>query len=178
MHNNLYSIALIPDNNISSSIANYKLMLFEDYNCKIASRSPAHITIIPPFTDNSGALIISIKHLINKIIANYKKFSVRTTGWQHFSKRTIYLGCELNITLNKIYNDINNAINEVYYINNSREFVPHITIANRDINPDQFNEIWLLVSKQVVPDLITIDKLAILHYNGQNWDIIHNCILK
>lgn len=152
-------------------------MLFEKYSCKIASRSPAHITIIPPFKDNSGALILSIKHLMDQITANYNQFSVRATGWRHFSKRTIYLGCELSATLNKIYNDINNAFNEAYYIDNSKDFVPHITIANRDINPDQFNDIWLLISKQTVPDLIAINKLAILQYNGQNWNIINRWIL-
>ena len=45
----LYFIAILAPKKIDKEVSEWKQYMKEQYGCKVAQRSPAHITLIPPF---------------------------------------------------------------------------------------------------------------------------------
>jgi 2'-5' RNA ligase len=75
MHtSNKYYVALLPDEALSQLIADYKNLAYEKFGCSAANKSPAHITLIPPYSYNDNQ-IDSLKLLIK---LNYPKRSLFT----------------------------------------------------------------------------------------------------
>ena len=49
---NMYFIALVLPTEINDEILKWKLFMKDHFNCLVALRSPAHITLVPPFWMN------------------------------------------------------------------------------------------------------------------------------
>ncbi len=45
----MYFIALVAPEDINQQLLKWKIWMLEKYQCEAALRSPAHITLIPPF---------------------------------------------------------------------------------------------------------------------------------
>ena len=46
---NMYFIALVAPEDINKQVLKWKHWMKERYRCEVALRSPAHITLVPPF---------------------------------------------------------------------------------------------------------------------------------
>ena len=47
----MYFNALVLPEQLDKKILTYKSWMADKYNCKVGLKSPAHITIVPPFLD-------------------------------------------------------------------------------------------------------------------------------
>ncbi|MGZ3924768.1 MAG: hypothetical protein ACXVBJ_13435, partial [Flavisolibacter sp.] len=45
----MYFIAIVLPPRLNEKVLKYKTMMLEKYNCKVGLKSPAHITLVPPF---------------------------------------------------------------------------------------------------------------------------------
>lgn len=171
--NNKYYVALLPDEELSQLVADYKNLAFEKFGCSAANKSPAHITLIPPHSYNDSQ-IDALKQLITVLAQKNSQFNLQTSGWNHFSTRTIYLGFETNQILLGIYNEVCRNVTAIdATLKLAEQFQPHITIANRDIQSNKFTDIWQLVSKLNYPTNSLFTKIVLFKYIENKWDIIY-----
>lgn len=166
--NKLYFVALLPDDNTCKLVADYKQVIYRQFACKAALKSPAHITLVPPFMMNNAQLE-QVMVEMKKISSTATKFRIQTEGWNHFTNRTIYLDCQNSQYLAKIHARCQELAMQIGINISQRNFIPHITLANRDINAQQYDSLWEIVNNMDYPKSVIIDSLVIFEQTPNQW---------
>lgn len=164
----LYFVALLPDENTSKLIYEYKQIIYHQFACKAALKSPAHITLIPPVSLSSEQLEL-LKQDVKKISHSTDSFAIDLLGWNNFATRTIYLDCQNNQDLAKIYTKCQKLAMKIGLKTDPRNFIPHITLANRDINIEQYANLWQLVNNMNYPKSVIINSIVIFEQTPTLW---------
>jgi 2'-5' RNA ligase len=171
----MYFIALVLPEGLNKKVLAYKEWMYEKHTCKVALKSPAHITLIPPFwmqTDRENLLIQSIKN----ITANQHSFMMQTAGFAAFKPRTLFIATvpntDLDLLKRETEREFTNHLDPGIKKEN-RPFHPHITIATRDLHKASFYEAWDHLKELPFEEEWLADSISILKHNKKNWDVYH-----
>ncbi len=138
--NHSYFIAITLPEPLRSEIENLKRHISVTYHTKSVLKSPAHITIIPPFFwGNETELLEELNEF------TCPPFTIQLKNYQRFNQRVVYIDVVENSQLMHLYEMFNTRFYERFSgLNKKRPYVfhPHITIGNRDWKPEQFNKCW------------------------------------
>ena len=171
----MYFIAIVLPQPLNEKVLKYKQMMLEKYNCKVGLKSPAHITLIPPFwmEEEKGKPLISD---IDSLSSYLHSFTISTNNFSAFKPATIFIA----LTPNEKLNEVKKATDDVFKNNSSynmkidtRPFHPHITIATRDLFRKSFFEIWPWFAEKKFLEEWTAEGISLLRHNKKNWDVIH-----
>ena len=177
---NMYFIAIVLPQELNEKVLKYKNLMFEKYDCKVGLKSPAHITLIPPFwmeEEKEQQLIADLNALSNQL----KPFSISTNNFSAFKPKTIFICPSPSDRLDAVKKATDDFFgnNSLYNIKiDSRPFHPHITIATRDLYKKSFHEIWPWFAEKNFREEWTIDGISILKHNKKNWDVIYTSQFK
>jgi 2'-5' RNA ligase len=171
----MYFIALVLPSALNEKLLHWKNFMLQRYDCKVGLKSPAHITLIPPFwmEENREAELF---HDVAQLAKNSLPFIVRTKSFSAFKPRTIFIDVEKNIALNSLKENVDDFFkpNNSYKIKiDSRPFHPHITIATRDLFKKGFYEAWAIFEKESFEEGWIADGLSVLSHNKKNWDVVY-----
>ena len=169
----LYYIALLPDDKLSQMCLEYKQQAQNLFQAKAALRSPAHITLIPPFNADEP-MINQIILILDHLATQQHELELQLNGWQHFGVRTIYLGFAANLTLSLLQAETKQQIGLLTKLRPEAEFTPHISIVNRDLAEIDFNSAWGYFNQQIFPTFTKCTQLALLKHSPFGWQI-HQC---
>jgi 2'-5' RNA ligase len=169
----LYYIALLPDDKLSQLCLEYKQQAQNLFQAQATLRSPAHITLIPPFNADEIALN-QITLILAHLATQQHGLELQLKGWQHFGVRTIYLGFAANLALSLLQAKTKQQITLLTKLRPEAEFTPHISIVNRDLAEIDFNSAWEYFSSQSYPVLTKCTQLALLKHTPFGWQI-HQC---
>ncbi|RZK01798.1 MAG: hypothetical protein EOO46_19190, partial [Flavobacterium sp.] len=135
----MYFIAVVLPEELNQKILSYKHWMAEKYSCRVGLKSPAHITIVPPFwtePEKEERLLNDI----DTISSSHKKFRLKTENFSAFKPRTLFIAVEDNEQLKMLKQTADHLFRNTDYkikIEN-RPFHPHITIATRDLHKKDF----------------------------------------
>jgi 2'-5' RNA ligase len=171
----MYFIAIVLPQHLNEKVLKYKQMMFEKYNCQVGLKSPAHITVIPPFwmEDEKEQQLISA---VNSLSDQLHPFSISTNNFSAFKPKTIFIAVSPNEKLNEVKKITDNVFNNnsFYKIKiDTRPFHPHITVVTRDLFKKSFFEIWPWFAEKIFLEEWTAEGISILKHNKKNWDVIH-----
>ena len=171
----MYFIAIVAPETINQQVLKWKLWMKEQYNCEVALRSPAHITLIPPFWMN-GELETALLDSLNEFSKKENSFQIQLKDFSCFKPRVIYVDVLQNEQLNALKNKLLAfllAKNKFPFTNDDHSFHPHVTIATRDLHKKAFYEAWeYFKEKKYKADWIA-NGISLLRHNKKNWDVIH-----
>lgn len=171
----MYFIALVLPDELNKKVLGWKNYMLQHYGCKVGRRSPAHITLVPPFRLDEEQES-NLMEDVNRISGEWKTFTIKTKNFSAFNPRTIFIDVEKNEGLNglKIKTDNFFKTNDLYKIKiDTKPFHPHITIATRDLFKKSFHEAWKIFEKESFEEEWEVKGLSILRHNKKNWDVIH-----
>ena len=170
----LYYIAAICPNNIDEKVKVYKQYMQEKYGSRAAQKSPAHLTIVPPFKAEED-----MEKLLNDFVATYNfslvPFEIQLKNFNHFGNRVLYVDVVPNETLNGMENDINTQFGEEFpsiIFRSKPEFHPHVTIATRDIPEHKFDEVWEYFKQEQIEVLYPCRNLSVMKLVRGVWEHI------
>ncbi len=172
---NMYFIAIVLPQDLDEKVLRLKKYMHEKYHCKVGLKSPAHITIVPPFwleANMEEALLNEVDILANGV----QPFSIATNDFSAFKPRTIFVAVKNNQELDKLKSkaDQHFSEKEQYKIKiETRQFHPHITIATRDLFKKDFYESWPFFEMKEFKEEWEATGLSILRHNKKNWDVIY-----
>ncbi|MGZ4019954.1 MAG: 2'-5' RNA ligase family protein, partial [Flavisolibacter sp.] len=86
----MYFIAIVLPSRLNEKVLKYKTMMFEKYNCKVGLKSPAHITLVPPFwmeEEKESRLVSDLDNVSKQL----QPFPVSTNNFSAFKPRTIFI---------------------------------------------------------------------------------------
>jgi 2'-5' RNA ligase len=169
----LHFIAIVAPNDINHKIKEWKHYMRDRFQCKVALKSPAHITLIPPFhmdMDDESAMA----ELLLPFAAGRHAFPIHLKNLAAFKPRVIYV----NVLLSEPLNELRTALETVILQSNrfsikqeERPFHPHVTIANRDLQKEDFPQAWQHFQQITYEASFTADAISLLRHTGQLWEI-------
>ena len=177
---NMYYVAIVCPDGINEKILTYKLWMQQHFCCIVALKSPAHITLIPPFyfdPSKEEALINTLTSFIN----HESTVNIYLNGFSHFGKSVIFVKVENNKVLEELYQSINlhfqNAMPGIIK-KEERAFHPHVTIANRDVKPSAFLKAWEYFSKKQFETSFETNTISLLKLVEGKWKIVYKRVWK
>lgn len=171
---NMYFIAIVAPEEIDIQVLKWKNYFKEHFECTVALKSPAHITIIPPFwmnEDLENDLIISI----TEFSVGKNKFEINLKDFDAFKPKVIFIDVMKNEQLDILYKSLNDFIcqqNKFPIKKDDRPFHPHVTLATRDLYKKAFYEAWEIFSKKKYDAFWKVNGVSLLRHNKKNWDVI------
>ena len=170
----MYFIALVAPDEINQQVLKWKLMMKEKYKCEVALKSPAHITLIPPFWMNPELENILIDS-INKFSSGRNGFNIHLNNFSCFKPRVIFVNVEENDLLSELLQNLEQFLITAgnFSINKEdRPFHPHVTIATRDLYKKAFYEAWEYFYEKKYEAGWESSGISLLRHNQKNWDVI------
>ena len=171
---NMYFVALVCPEEINQQVLKWKLWMKENHGCEVALRSPAHITLVPPFW--------MIPELEDQLLGSLSAFSmtqqsfpVQLHNFSRFTPRVIFIDVVPGRQLTDLENGLFSYLlseNKYPMKKDDRPFYPHVTIATRDLYKKSFYEAWDHFKEKKYHAEWIAKGLSLLRHNKKNWDVI------
>ncbi len=137
-------ILMPPD--IAGPLEDCRRWMAEQYGCRSGLKTPIHVTIVPPFHMDAGADCEPIAEALARSLSACRTagripFKALIKGFSSFGGRTLFArvvpGPEWTSMRDAVYDELLGPLSSAgqKLKRDGRPFVPHLTIANRDI-PD------------------------------------------
>ncbi len=169
-----FFIALVPPPDIEQQITEIQRYFAEHYNSRGALNSPPHITLQPPF-EGLAEDVPKLEESLNQFSANRLPIPVTLSGFAAFAPRVIYVDVVKSPELLEIHKDLMSYIEAnlgiVDRVSQTRPFVPHMTVAFRDLTKDNFQTAWLKFAGRSLHFEFTASALTLLLHDGSRWNI-------
>lgn len=167
----LFYIAIIPSILICEEVIDFKRYADEHFNSRKAFRSPAHITLQPPFQWNVHDLH-PIRENLKTFVQLHQPFEIQLRDFKAFPPRVIYIDVVENSDLTHLHHSLQeNMATNFGMMDRKKTFEPHITIAYKDLDKAIFPKAWQYYSKVRYRRTFMLEALTILKYNGTIWEI-------
>lgn len=169
-----YFIAVVAPLPVADDILQFKTWMRDHYGCRVALRSPAHITLVAPFTADAG-ILESLHPLLEAFGEAHAPLEIELDGFARFDKRVIYLEVSPDPMLNNYYTTLHQQIRaSIPQIlkESHKPFHPHVTIANRDIPPGIFSEAYAHFEKISYRSQFRCEQLSLLELHPGKWEVI------
>jgi 2'-5' RNA ligase len=169
----LHFIAIVTPENINQQVLEWKNYMLQQFNCKAALKSPAHITLIPPF-QMPDADQQNMKEVLRAFTGLQQPVIVQLNNFAAFDPRVIYVHVQPNSALNALQASLAAVLlkdGRFPVKKEERPYHPHVTIANRDLAKEDFPGAWRHFEALAYEATFTADAIALLRHNGQVWNI-------
>jgi 2'-5' RNA ligase len=169
----MYFVAVVLPESLDEKVLQYKRWMAEKYGCKVGLKSPAHITLVPPFWMEPEKEQ-QLKTDLQSISSSFTPFTVETDNFSAFKPRTLFVAVQENEQLKSLKKTSDNFFrNKDYKIKiESRPFHPHITIATRDLHKKDFADAWPHFEEKKLKEEFAVTGLSLLKHNGRAWDVV------
>jgi 2'-5' RNA ligase len=169
-----YFLALLPPESLQVQINQFKQVFADRYGSCKAFNAPPHITVFPPFIGGSDGMI-PVQDFLLEFAHRYFPFKVCLNGFAAFAPRVIYIRVERSPALTAFQSQLHDALRDrlkVVHSNTAqREFNPHITVAFRDLTPENFRAGWAAFQGHPFFSEFEVQALTLLQHNGQYWHV-------
>lgn len=171
---NMYFIAVVCPPELDKKLLGYKLWMKEKFGCVVALKSPAHVTLVPPFWLN--------EEKEKELLAVFRNFSsdmaeivIELNGFSYFGKRVLFANVVVNPALEELQQQVESYFVESFPAqirNDERPFHPHITIATRDMKPSAFEKALEVFSNKELVESFSVKNIYILKLSSGRWEVI------
>ncbi len=138
----LFYISILCPDAVENKVKVFKDYMLEKFACKAAAKSPAHITIIPPFRAEDD-LIPSLLDFVTTFNIGVVPFDISLNGYGQFGDRVLFIDVAPNESLQSLEKECSAEFNEKFpsiIFRTKPDFNPHITLATRDIPEGKISE--------------------------------------
>lgn len=169
----MYYAAVLCPENINEKIREYKNWMKSQFGCTVALKSPAHITLLPPFwfeNDREAELLMALHSFWTEL----EPFEIRLSGFDHFSQRVLFVSAARNEALKMLKQEMELHFSHLFpgvIEKDLRPFHPHVTIASRDMQRSHFEKAWAYFSKKEFSERFVTDSVALMKLSEGKWKV-------
>ena len=170
----MYFLALVGPENINAQVLKFKIWMQQHFGCRVALKSPAHITLVPPF----WMPLTFENNLINFTQESHHPafpLAIELKNFDHFSNHVIFCAVQKSTPLQTIYEELQEKFQQSYpgiLKKGGMLFHPHVTIANRDLRPADFAEAWHHFEHRQFAASWEARQIALLKLEEGKWKVI------
>jgi 2'-5' RNA ligase len=167
-------IALLPPPAVQAYAQEIQQYFAAQYASRAALRSPPHITLQPPFewaVERQAELVRSL----HAFAATMAPIPITLDGFSTFPPRVIFINVkktpELLSLQTHLTRDLATNLAGIQSNTPVRPFVPHLTVAFRDLTPANFQVAWAEFRDRPLHFEFTVSTLTLLVHDGQRWQV-------
>ena len=168
----LYFIAIMPPDDIAQRVQAIKKEFVDTYNSSEAYGKPPHFTLHPPFKAPEDIEEVVIPQLIF-FAKDQQPFQVELSGFNHFRNDVIYIDLAGPAPMQALHGDLEEYLqNEMGFSdrgNKNSEFTPHMTVAYRDLSPENFERAWQEFGSRNFNYSFEVGSIFLLKHDYQRW---------
>jgi 2'-5' RNA ligase len=171
---NMYYVAILAPEEIDTQVLKWKHYFREKFDCSVALRSPAHITLIPPFwmkQESEADLINTISEFSQTAVS----FEIHLKDFSAFKPKVIFVDIPKNEKLEMLHDSFNRFViskDKFPVKKDDRPFHPHITLATRDLFKKAFFETWEKFAAMRFEATWRVTGISLLKHNKKKWEVI------
>lgn len=171
----LYYLAVLCPDAINAKVKGFKDYMEQTYGSRAAAKSPAHLTIVPPFRAEEE-LESMLKDFAQTYSMGMMPVDVSLEGYGHFGDRVLFVDVAPNAGLQTLEKEAMQEFTQQFpsiIFGMKPDFNPHVTIATRDIPEGRLTEA-LEHFKQNHPfsENFTAKELKLLKLVNGWWEIL------
>ncbi len=167
-----FFVGLLPPEEVRVKANEIKGVMRDRYASKAAFRSPPHVTLLAPF-DWPVRDVANLGSALNAFAATQAPIPMTLNGFAAFAPHVIYINVvkrdRLMTVQSKLLDYLEEQIGLVSKRDRNRSFVPHLTVAFRDLKPNMFRKAWSVFEHQEIHFDFTVHQLTLLAYDGKMW---------
>ena len=170
----MYFIAIVAPTEINDDILKWKHLMKERFDCSVALRSPAHVTLVPPFWMNE-TLENKLQDAISNFSQKERQFEIFLKNFAAFKPRVIFVDVIGSRFLQDLHTQLLQFLINVNLFpieKEERPFHPHVTIATRDLHKKSFSQAWEIFKEKKYEASWPVNCISLLRHNQKNWDVI------
>lgn len=172
-----FFIALLPPEEIQVEVNLIKQYFRDRYDSHAALRSPPHITLQPPFTWSVERLP-ELEDGLAEFAGEHFSLPIILSNFGAFPPRVIYVDVVQQPELLKLQTDLAVNLETCFGIVDpaakDRSFIPHMTVAFRDLSEPNFQIAWADFQGRSLGFSFIANNLTLLIHDGQSWQIQTN----
>ena len=146
----------------------------EHFNCFVALRSPAHITLVPPFWMNDD-LENKLENSISQFSQRQSSFQIHLKNFAAFKPKVIYVDVLLTPPLQTLHDELQGYLiaGGLFPIKkDDRPFHPHVAVATRDLHKKAFYDAWERFKEEPYEASCRVKEISLLKHDQKKWDVI------
>ncbi len=170
----MYYAAVLCPEWLNKKILQFKNHMKAEFGCTIALKSPAHITLVPPFWFEN----VREKELLNALLSFWSElepFEINLGGFDHFNQRVLFVSVDRNPELKRLKEELELHLTFSFpgvIEADHRRFHPHVTIASRDMQHAHFVKAWAFYSKKEFREQFIAENVSLLKLVEGKWVVI------
>jgi 2'-5' RNA ligase len=180
---NLYFIAIIPPDAVSEEVTAFKNDLALNFGSSKALRSMPHITLKAPFKLSANGHI-SLLEWFEGLRPEREPFMVELEDFGSFPNKdnpVIYVKPVMTPKLEALQRSILRGFEFAYptigISYTEQNFHPHMTIAYRDLTPEQYTRAIDVYQHKKYSAAFRADRFYLLQHNGTEWRVVAEHLL-
>ncbi|MHB1920710.1 MAG: 2'-5' RNA ligase family protein [Chitinophagaceae bacterium] len=178
----IYFLAIIPDKKVTEEVTEIKEEIALGTGSSHALKVLPHITLQSPFKAEPSLEDYFLEKLM-EFAQDFSSFKVTLKDFGSFSRDdspVLYLKVIKNEALLGIHRKLMNFLQREFGFSPllaRTSFSPHLTLAYRDLSPEQFQGIWPMMENRSYEASFTVTSFHFLRHNGKSWDILQEISL-
>ena len=169
-----FFIALLPPADVQAQVNEVKGIMRDRFSSKAAFRSPPHITLHAPFEWPVSATS-HLQDSLSKFAYRQIPISITLDGFNAFAPHVIYIdvvkGADLMKLQPNLLAHLESDISLTSKQDRRRSYVPHLTVAFRDLKPNMFRKAWAEFQRKEFHADFTASHLSLLAHDGKVWKV-------
>ena len=169
-----FFIALLPPHDVQVAANEVKAIMRDEYASKAAFRSPPHVTLHAPF-EWPLVDLPRLDAVLSQFAALQMPVPMTLDGFNAFKPHVIYIDVVKRESLMalqpKLLDVMEKELGLVSKSDRNRTFVPHLTVAFRDLKPAMFRKAWAVFQRREIHFDFVAQDLALLMHDGKLWQV-------
>lgn len=173
MKEQLFFIAVLPDETIQQEVTDFKNYLAAHFGASHALKSPPHITLFPPFKWQSNR-VDALAQALDDFAVEQDSFSLTLKNFSSFPPRVLFVDVAPSEYLRSLQQDLARYLEKELHLKNDREshgFNAHMTIAHKDLKRELYSKAWVYFSKQTYERTFLVSAITLLEHKGGRWEV-------
>ncbi|MET4104975.1 2'-5' RNA ligase family protein [Hymenobacter sp. UYP22] len=165
----LYLVALLLPEQVSQQVWALKQEVHQLTGSRNAIRLPPHITLIPPLRQ-PPEFAAQVTRLLASFAAAHHACRVQLQDFRWFQQRTLYVAVTEATELHELHGALYQQCQQQLPVPQpTRPFVPHVTLATRDLPPAQVPALRAVFEERRLHAPAVLQQLVLFRHDGRVW---------
>lgn len=164
--NDNYFVGITLPDELKKTVDGARLWMRDKWGNRSGMKTECHITLVPPFYSEKP--LAEIREILSGI--SVPDVKVHVSGWGAFAERTIFADVERSRGLEILRKEVLFRLRSAgIKLKVEKSFVPHITVANRDIRPESFIPSMEYLRDIYMDTSFSVDSFMIFTFRDWSW---------
>lgn len=174
-----YFVATLAPPELAETIMGFRAYMGERYGCRSGFRTPPHVTLVPPFAVTAAVdpyeWAQSLEAALEQAASRAQPFIGEISGFGAFADRTLYAHVVPDSRWDELRHLVYASLSTLEPVptrENRMRFVPHLTIANRDIPAGALPAALSHFAEIGLEESLGVDHLSLLKMEAGPWEVV------